>query len=212
VDLRDGRPCRLWIGGARRGGLDDAGGTAIARIAPEGDREALTALADRLADVATPSGPTPNELGNGTAFNGVSLLNGSFNTNLDQMLSANTGNSNLKLNIPDLTSSGLFGSASPNLLTQANAQSAGAILQNASNKLQTTLSSTNSFAGALDVAAASVESAQFNLMAANSGIDFTEETTQLSQLNVQQNAQIALQAQANNIPASILALLSQPIA
>ncbi|GAA1574239.1 hypothetical protein GCM10009827_115120 [Dactylosporangium maewongense] len=38
------------------------------RAALDGDREALTALANRLADVATPSGPTPNDLGNGTAF------------------------------------------------------------------------------------------------------------------------------------------------
>ncbi|GIH19010.1 hypothetical protein [Rugosimonospora africana] len=48
------------------------------RDALEGDREALTALANRLADVATPSGPTPNELGNGTAFIPVTALRASL--------------------------------------------------------------------------------------------------------------------------------------
>ncbi|GAA4263867.1 hypothetical protein [Dactylosporangium darangshiense] len=48
------------------------------RAALEGDREALTALANRLADVATPSGPTPNELGNGTAFIPLTALRASL--------------------------------------------------------------------------------------------------------------------------------------
>jgi len=33
------------------------------RQALEGDREAITALAAELADVPTPAGPTPNQLG-----------------------------------------------------------------------------------------------------------------------------------------------------
>jgi hypothetical protein len=33
------------------------------RQALEGDREAITALAAKLADVPTPAGPTPNQLG-----------------------------------------------------------------------------------------------------------------------------------------------------
>lgn len=33
------------------------------REALEGDREAVTALAERLADTPTPAGPTPKELG-----------------------------------------------------------------------------------------------------------------------------------------------------
>jgi hypothetical protein len=48
------------------------------RAALEGDREALAALANRLADVATPSGPTPNELGNGTAFIPLTALRASL--------------------------------------------------------------------------------------------------------------------------------------
>ncbi|MER5346742.1 hypothetical protein ABT030_41945 [Streptomyces mirabilis] len=38
------------------------------RDAPEGDREAVTALAERLADTPTPAGPTPRELGTTSGF------------------------------------------------------------------------------------------------------------------------------------------------
>lgn len=38
------------------------------RAALEGDRDAVTALAQRLADTPTPAGPTPRELGTADAF------------------------------------------------------------------------------------------------------------------------------------------------
>ncbi|MFI6735271.1 hypothetical protein ACIBI9_20290 [Nonomuraea sp. NPDC050451] len=38
------------------------------REALEGDRAAVAALAERLADVPTPAGPTPNQLGADSAF------------------------------------------------------------------------------------------------------------------------------------------------
>ncbi|MDO0937361.1 hypothetical protein QQY66_38640 [Streptomyces sp. DG2A-72] len=38
------------------------------REALEGDREAVTALAERLADTPTPAGPTPRELGTTDSF------------------------------------------------------------------------------------------------------------------------------------------------
>ncbi|MFJ1561402.1 hypothetical protein [Streptomyces mirabilis] len=38
------------------------------REALEGDREAVTALAERLADTPTPAGPTPRDLGTTGAF------------------------------------------------------------------------------------------------------------------------------------------------
>lgn len=38
------------------------------RAALEGDREALEALAERLADTSTPAGPTPRDLGTADAF------------------------------------------------------------------------------------------------------------------------------------------------
>ncbi|MGW0208978.1 hypothetical protein ACWDZ8_25315 [Streptomyces sp. NPDC003233] len=42
--------------------------TADEREAIEGDREAVTALAERLADTPTPAGPTPRDLGTTGAF------------------------------------------------------------------------------------------------------------------------------------------------
>jgi hypothetical protein len=38
------------------------------REALEGDRDAVSALVQRLADIPTPAGPTPKELGTGSAF------------------------------------------------------------------------------------------------------------------------------------------------
>jgi len=38
------------------------------RAALEGDRDALTVLANRLANVPTPAGPTPEQLGADRAF------------------------------------------------------------------------------------------------------------------------------------------------
>ncbi|WP_393073413.1 hypothetical protein [Streptomyces sp. LN704] len=38
------------------------------REALEGDREAVNALAERLADTPTPAGPTPTELGTSSGF------------------------------------------------------------------------------------------------------------------------------------------------
>ena len=38
------------------------------RAALEGDRDAVTALAERLADVPTPAGPTPHQLGTEPVF------------------------------------------------------------------------------------------------------------------------------------------------
>lgn len=42
--------------------------TADEREALEGDREAVTALAERLADTPTAAGPTPRDLGTTGAF------------------------------------------------------------------------------------------------------------------------------------------------
>ncbi|MFE4966191.1 hypothetical protein [Streptomyces sp. NPDC056660] len=44
------------------------------REALEGDREAVTALAERLADTPTPAGSTPRELGTSTAFISMTRL------------------------------------------------------------------------------------------------------------------------------------------
>jgi len=44
------------------------------RAALEGDRDAVAALAKRLADVPTPAGPTPNQLGTQPAFISLTAL------------------------------------------------------------------------------------------------------------------------------------------
>ena len=49
------------------------------RAALEGDREALEALAQRLADTPTPAGPTPRDLGTADAFIPLTNLLNSLN-------------------------------------------------------------------------------------------------------------------------------------
>lgn len=48
------------------------------REALEGDREAITALTQRLADIPTPAGPTPRELGTTDAFIPLTQLLGTI--------------------------------------------------------------------------------------------------------------------------------------
>jgi hypothetical protein len=48
------------------------------RQALEGDRDAVAALAARLADTPTPGGPTPKELGTGVAFIPLTTLRDSL--------------------------------------------------------------------------------------------------------------------------------------
>ncbi|MFF7476768.1 hypothetical protein [Streptomyces sp. NPDC008092] len=48
--------------------LDQVDLTDDEREALEGDRAAVTALAKKLADIPTPAGPTPKELGTESAF------------------------------------------------------------------------------------------------------------------------------------------------
>jgi hypothetical protein len=48
------------------------------RAALEGDHDAVAALAERLADVPTPAGPTPNELGAEPAFISLTALRDSL--------------------------------------------------------------------------------------------------------------------------------------
>lgn len=48
------------------------------RVALEGDRTALSALLTRLADMPTPAGPTPRELGTSAAFIPLDTLRASL--------------------------------------------------------------------------------------------------------------------------------------
>jgi hypothetical protein len=54
------------------------------RQALEGDRDAVAALANRLAEIPTPAGPTPNQLGTSTAFVPLTTLLGSLTATTDQ--------------------------------------------------------------------------------------------------------------------------------
>ncbi|WP_329376998.1 hypothetical protein OG625_05890 [Streptomyces sp. NBC_01351] len=54
------------------------------REALEGDRDAVTALTQHLADIPTPAGPTPRELGTNSAFVPLTSLMGTVPPRADE--------------------------------------------------------------------------------------------------------------------------------
>jgi hypothetical protein len=54
------------------------------REALEGDRDAIEALAERLANIPTPAGPTPNELGGNNAFVSLTAVKESLRVHIGQ--------------------------------------------------------------------------------------------------------------------------------
>lgn len=153
-----------------------------------------------------------DQIANTTSFNGQNLLNGTFSTSVAQAMGAG-GDSGTTLSIGNLSAQSLFGGTTPDLLTQQGAAVAQNALQQALNTLGGVQSGIGSFSQTLDYAAASAETALNNIAAANSNIsdtDLAQASTQLSQLIVQQNAQVALEAQANKLPGNMLDLLNNP--
>lgn len=142
-------------------------------------------------------------------FNGLPIASTTLSQALGSSGSENTGPT---LDVPDTSSQGL-GIAGTDISTQQDAQNAQGLLQTASNTLQSALANAGSFSQALDYAGAAVETALTNYQAAATdlGPDFATDATQLSELITQQNAQVAVEAQANGIPASVLNLLNNPV-
>jgi hypothetical protein len=56
------------------GPYPDRGASVLVRVYLAGDRDAVAALAQRLADTPTPAGPTPNQLGTEPAFLSLTAL------------------------------------------------------------------------------------------------------------------------------------------
>lgn len=145
-----------------------------------------------------------------TEFNGVALADGSTST-LNVQIGVNSdANSRIALQLGDLTTNGLG-------ISTLSLQSATSALASLST-LDTALGSINSTRSLLGAAQNRIESALNNaqvyveaLSAAESQIrdaDFAVETSELTKLQIMQQAGVAALAQAKNINQSVVSLLS----
>jgi flagellin len=145
-----------------------------------------------------------------TEFNGVRLADGTLSSINVQIGVNNDSASRIVLELGDLTTNGL-GISALNLDTSANALAALAVLD-------TALSSVNSTRSLFGAAQNRIESALNNgqiyieaLSAAESQIrdaDYAVETSELTKLQIMQQAGVAALAQAKNINQSVISLLS----
>ena len=151
---------------------------------------------------------------NGTAFNSQKLLDGSLSGDkaitLGKILSDESDNGGAELSIENLSRNALFDGKALSLSTAAGANEAVSVLANALDKVTAVRSNIGAFEKTLEYAAASIDSAVFNQEAARSILqdtDFAEGSTQLSLLNIQRNASLALQAQGNKLAPNLLGKL-----
>lgn len=147
-----------------------------------------------------------------TQFNDQKLLDGSVSGEDALSISAalgETANENdPSLSIESLTKNNLLGDI--NIRSVEGAQQALSNIQQAQNNVGKTLASIGAFSEQLDYASAYVETAIANQEAARatlSDADFAEAATLLSQSTLQQNLEIAVRAQSNRLPPSLVELV-----
>ena len=164
---------------------------------------ALRAEIDRIASVSE--------------FNGQQLIDGSLNTGVNFQVGIHSAAANrLALSIATIAASNLgstgggltLGSAS--LSTATNAQSAISAFDAAIQQLSTRRANIGALQNRLQVTVTNLSVAHENLSAANSRIrdvDVAEETAALTRNQILSQAGVAVLSQANQLPASALALI-----
>ena len=150
-------------------------------------------------------------------FNGQQLIDGSLNTGVNFQVGIHSAAANrLALSIATIAASNLgstgggltLGSAS--LSTATNAQSAISAFDAAIQQLSTRRASIGALQNRLQVTVTNLSVAHENLSAANSRIrdvDVAEETAALTRNQILSQAGVAVLSQANQLPASALALI-----
>ncbi len=146
-----------------------------------------------------------------TEFNGISLTNGTTSTLAVQVGIQNNTTSRIAINLGNLTT----GTTALNITALDLGSASGA--QSAINTLDTALTSVNSFRSAFGAVQNRLDSALNNsqiyteaLSSAQSQImdtDFATETSNLTKLQIMQQAGVASLAQAKNINQSVISLL-----
>jgi flagellin len=152
-----------------------------------------------------------NRIANVTEFNGISLSNNTT-TQLDVQVGINnTTNDRITIDLGDLRASALGVDTGVQLDTVTNAQAAISLIDTALDSVNTIRSGFGAVQNRLDSA---INNATVNaeaLSAAQSQIqdtDFASETSNLTRLQIMQQAGVASLAQAKNINQSVISLLS----
>ncbi len=146
-----------------------------------------------------------------TEFNGVSLTDGSSSSIDVQVGIQNSSNSLITITLGDLTTAAGLGIDSITLLSSTGARSALDFLDTALSSVNSTRSLFGAVQNRLESALNNSQVYSEALSAAESQIrdaDFAVETSELTKLQIMQQAGVAALAQAKNINQSVISLLS----
>jgi len=152
-----------------------------------------------------------NRIANVTEFNGISLANNTA-TQIDVQVGINnTANDRITIDLGDLRASALGVDTGVQLDTVTNAQAAISLIDTALDSVNTIRSGFGAVQNRLDSAINNATVNSEALSSAQSQIqdtDFASETSNLTRLQIMQQAGVASLAQAKNINQSVISLLS----
>jgi len=154
-----------------------------------------------------------DRIANSTEFNGIKLTDGSNATsgiNVQVGITSNTTNSQITIQLTDLTASAGLGLGSVSLTSSASALTALDTIDTALNSVNSARSKLGAVQNRLESSLNNSETYVESLSAAASQIgdlDYASETANLTKLQIIQQAGIASLAQAKNINQGVISLL-----
>jgi len=154
-----------------------------------------------------------DRIANSTEFNGIKLTDGSNATsgiNVQVGITSNTTNSQITIQLTDLTASAGLGLGSVSLTSSASALTALDTIDAALNSVNSARSKLGAVQNRLESSLNNSETYVESLSAAASQIgdlDYASETANLTKLQIIQQAGIASLAQAKNINQGVISLL-----
>lgn len=152
-----------------------------------------------------------DRIGNGTEYNGTSLLNGAATTLTFQVGIRNNAN-NDRITVTTISATaGSLGVSGLSLSSQAAAQTALATIDTAIQRVSAARATFGAVGNRLQTVGETIATASENLSAANSRIrdvNVAEETSTMSRSQILMQAGVSVLAQANQLPQLALKLLS----
>jgi flagellin len=152
-----------------------------------------------------------DRIGNGTEYNGTSLLNGTATTLTFQVgIRNNANNDRITITTISATAASL-GVSGLSLSSQASAQTALATIDTAIQRVSAARATFGAVGNRLQTVGETIATASENLSAANSRIrdvNVAEETSTMSRSQILMQAGVSVLAQANQLPQLALKLLS----
>lgn len=222
-------------GGLRQVSANLAQTSSLAQVA-DGGVEQIQNILEKLKTVAQQaSAPTTNDsqraqlnqqfkqlateinrFAENTSFANKKLLDGSITGNkavsLDAAFSGKNASEDLAaLSIPSLSTTSLFSGLQLDISSLDGAQQALATIGRALQSVSQVRADIGGFLKATDFAAANIDSVLTNQLAATSAlsdVDFAQASTNASQANILNSASLALLAQGNRLPQTLLKLVS----